>query len=283
MPAESGVDRLVSIESNAYVVESARLLYVRVPKAACSTMLWTLAAMVGVGSDELAFSSGHYPTRPMTIHDASIHPVPTIDMVSPDLRREALTSPEWIRVAITRDPYARLYSAWESRILFASPGPWAEFPQPAIISVGGNIDVAASFQAFVEAMEEHLGIWQADPHFAQQVHVMALDEIDFTDIVPTSKLDELFDRLSDRGGRPLHPERHNEGLGLDYRDAFDEATARRCEAMFALDFDRLGYGHQDLSSGSGLRLSGPASRTVAMLQDRNRRIGDLSERLRQMA
>jgi Sulfotransferase family len=227
-------DRLRSLASTVYVVEQAKVLYTKASKSACTTMLWTIIELDGRDPATLPFAARPSVMRSQVVHDASIHPVPTIDKVSPELRHEALTSDEWMRLAIIRDPYARLYSAWESRILLDNPGQWQSFPQPDLVRIDGRIDVTESFRSFVAAMVEHRGIWQADPHFAQQVYVLALDEIDYTDLIPTSELNLLFERLSERVGRSITARKSNEGLSIKPEQAFDAATAARAEELYDL-------------------------------------------------
>ena len=273
-------DRLVSLATTVYVVEPAKILYVKAAKSACTTMLWTIIDLAGLDPSSVGFATRATVMRSQVVQDASIHPVPTIDQVSPELRAAALTSPEWMRLGITRDPYARLYSAWESKILLDNPGQWRAFPQPRLVATPDEIDVSASFRSFVAAMAADRGIWQSDPHFAQQVHVLALDEIDYTDLVPTSGLADLFVRLSDRVGRDITPVQSNEGLRIPYAPNVDPQTAAHCEDLFAEDFARLGFAHRTFDHQPPIVLDGPARKALDMIADRNDRIVDLSEHLR---
>ena len=275
-------DRLRSLASTVYVVEQAKVLYTKASKSACTTMLWTIIELDGLDPASLPFATRPSVMRSQVVHDASIHPVPTIDKVSPELRHEALTSDEWMRLAIIRDPYARLYSAWESRILLDNPGQWQSFPQPDLVRIDGRIDVTESFRTFVATMVEHRGIWQADPHFAQQVHVLALDEIDYTDLVTTSQLNLLFERLSERVGRPITARKSNEGLSIKPEQAYDAATAALVEQLYDLDLERLGFAPRAFANAPRLLLSDVATRSLDMVHDRNRRIVELSEHLRSL-
>ena len=273
-------DRLVSLASTVYVIEPAKLLYVKASKSACTTMLWTIIDLAGIDPSTIGFAARPSVMRSQVVHDASIHPVPTIDKVSRELREEALTSPEWMRLGITRDPYARFYSAWESRILLDNPGQWQQFPQPALVATEEGLDVTASFRAFAAAMVDDRGIWQSDPHFAQQAHLLALDEIDYTDLIPTTGLSDLFVRLGERVGRDISPGRFNEGLKIPYAPMFDADAASRCEDLYAEDFRRLGFERRTFASSAPIVLSGPARKALDMIHDRNDRIVDLSLHLR---
>ena len=274
-PTPDATDRLVSLGATVYVVADAKVLYVQVFKAACSSMLWAMAQMAGMAPEDHGLSTQLHVTRALTIHDVGHHPVPTIDQVGPELRHEALTSPEWMRVAIVRDPYSRFYSGWESRKLLLHHGPWDDYPQPPLRMVDGLLDVGGSFRDFARAAQEHRGIWQGDFHFAQQVHVMALDEIDLTDLVATADLPALFRRLSERSGRRIDPGRHNEGLGISFEDVYDAETAAICEDLFAEDFARLGFPRRTFSGPRPTVLDATATAALTMIDERNLRIADL--------
>jgi hypothetical protein len=268
-------DRLVSLGATVYVVADAKVLYVQVFKAACSSMLWAMSQMARMAPEDHGLSRQLHVTRDLTIHDVGLHPVPTIDQVDPELRHEALTSPEWMRVAVVRDPYSRFYSGWESRKLLLHHGPWDGYPQPPLRYVDGLLDVGASFRDFATAASEHRGIWQGDFHFAQQVHVMALDEIDLTDLVTTSDLPDLFRRLGERAGTTVDPGRHNEGLGISFEDVYDAETAAICEDLYAEDFARLGFAHRTFTGPRPTVLDATATAALTMIDERNLRIADL--------
>lgn len=276
----TATDRLTSLATTVYVIEPAKVLYVKASKSACTTMLWTIIDLAGIDPASIGFAARPSVMRSQVVHDASIHPVPTIDQVRPELRLEALTSPDWMRLGITRDPYARFYSAWESRILLDNPGQWQQFPQPPLVATADELAVTASFRSFAAAMATERGIWQSDPHFAQQAHVLALDEIDYTDLVPTTGLADLFVRLGERVGRDITPGRFNEGLKIPYAPIFDPTTAAICEDLYAEDFARLGFPRREFAEAEPVVLRGPAKKALDMIHDRNERIVDLSLHLR---
>lgn len=269
--------RLRSLEATVYVVEDAKLLYVQVFKAACTSMLWALAQLQGASPAGIGSSRALHVTKDLRIHDRGLHPVPTIDQVDPGLREEALTSPDWMRLAVIRDPYERFYSGWESRKLLLHHGPWDAYPHPELVYVDGGrrLDVAASFRAFAVVAAEHRDLWQQDFHFAQQVALLALDEVDYTDLVTTAQLPRLFTRLGERVGRPIDPGRRNEGLGITAEQVLDAPTAAICEELFADDFAQLGFPRRRFSRPAGAVLDPAGTSLLHMIDQRNLRIEDL--------
>lgn len=235
-------DRLRTLADTVYVASRCKAVYVQVFKAACSTMLWTLLELEGHDPSVLDASlRADIPTHELLVHDRSRYPIPVITEVDPELRHEALTSDAWIRVAVTRNPYARLYSAWESKLLLGDPGPWQALGGPPPVFIAGDLDVGASFRAFVVDFAARPEIWMTEPHFATQSSLLALGEIDYDDLVPTSRLGSLIDTLSVRAGTHVTPPRANQGLGIDWRSLLDPASAATIASLYRDDFEALGY------------------------------------------
>ena len=227
-----------------YVAERCKAVYVQVFKAACTTMLWTLLELEGHDPHALDGSlRGDIPTHDLLVHDRSVYPIPVITEVSSSLRAEALTSDEWLRFAVVRNPYARVYSAWESKLLLGDPGPWQELGGPAPIMVGSSLDVGASFRAFIGEFAANPRTWKAEPHFATQVSLLALDEIDYDELVPTSRLSGLITTLSLRAHAEVTTPTANQGLGVPWNGLLDAATIDRIDELYAEDFERLEYDH----------------------------------------
>ena len=50
-------DRLVSLASTVYVIEPAKVLYVKASKSACTTMLWTIIDLAGIDPATIGFAA----------------------------------------------------------------------------------------------------------------------------------------------------------------------------------------------------------------------------------
>ena len=276
-------DRLVSLADTVYVADRCLTVYVQVFKAACTTMLWTLLELEGYDAALLDRSTrGDIPTAELLVHDRTVYPVPIITEVGPSKRREALTSPDWLRVAVLRDPYARLYSAWESKLLLADPGPWLEMGAPPLTVNDNGIDVGASFRAFVADLAARPATWMGEPHFATQASMVRVDEISYTDLVPTSQLGALISRLSKRSGIDISPRRSNEGLGLPWPGFIDAPTAAAIESLYVDDFGLTGTAARSFELGPAIYLDDAAMALRYGLIARGRRalqLGELIESL----
>jgi Sulfotransferase family len=224
-----------------FVAERSRTLYIRVPKAACTTMLWGLLELEG--HDPSMMSRSRLPrlsTPDVVVHDMALYPVPTLANVEPSLREEALTSVDWLRVAIVRNPFARLYSAWESKLLIKPPGVNRFDGAPALIESEQGVDVGASFRTFVRMMSEESKRWMAERHFGLQAELVPTAVLGDIELVPTAGISELFGRLSERAGVTVTPRRSNQGLGIDGTTLLDPETAETIVRLYAPDFELTG-------------------------------------------
>ena len=89
----------------------------------------------------------------------------------------------------------------------------------------------------------------SDRHFKRQVDVVPTAAIDDIEIVPTSGLVGLFDRLSARAGRAVAPRRSNEGLGIDGTVLLDDEAAEKIVRLYASDFELTGVDPMAYAAG----------------------------------
>lgn len=112
------------VEQRTIVLDSMRVLYMPLPKAACTSMLWLMAGLAGVPSDRFRTSERAYATLSMAVHDpdvwGSAGHFRLADFTGEE-RERVLTEDGWFRFTLVRDPAARLWSAWQSKILLRDP------------------------------------------------------------------------------------------------------------------------------------------------------------------
>jgi hypothetical protein len=216
------------------------------------------------------------------VHDMSIYPVPTLARVRPSLRDSALTDSDWLRVAVVRNPYARLYSAWESKLLVRPPGN-KRFTKEGtnVVETERGIDIGASFRAFVKSLSEEPDRWLSERHFQRQTDLVSIGEITDIEIVPTAGIADLFVRLSSRVGVPVTPRRSNEGLGIDGTTLLDQETAERISDIYASDFDLTGADRDAYTLGEPVYLDAVAQRLLQLAAARSRRTVQLSRSYQQ--
>lgn len=281
MPSET-FDSSAGGLDHLYVAEHSRLLYIRIPKAACTTLLWGLLEWEGNDPSIMHRSLEPLLSTPAeVIHDMSIYPVPTLGHVGTSLRDRALTDPEWLRFAVVRNPYARLYSAWESKLLVKPPGNRRFKAVPDLIETERGIDVGASFRVFVRALSENPDRWMSERHFQRQADLVPIGAMANIELISTTEIADLFLRLSDRVGVPVSPRRSNEGLGIDGTLLLDEEAAERIHSLYASDFELTGADPETFSLGEPVYLDPVAQRLLRLAAARSQRTVQLASSYRQ--
>ena len=216
------------LKISVFVAPHTKVAYVPVTKAGSSSLLRVLAQAEGHDVTQ-------YLTAPESVHDRRTYPLPLLGSLDPALQAEILTSPEWLRLTVARDPFKRLYSTWEDKILIGREG-WEAFAPPPLVMHRGGIDIGASFRRFVADLGERPALWMSDPHFARQVTLAHPEVIPYSDTVSTTELNALIAHLADRSGRALTSLRANEGLGLDSERFVDDEAAATIIELYRDDF-----------------------------------------------
>jgi Sulfotransferase family len=270
------------VESAAVVLDDVRLVYVPVPRAGSTAMLWALLELVDLDHDEFAQSTKLEVTRSLTIHDMEIwsgYRLPAGTGAAAPFE-----SDEWLTFTLVREPVRRIWSAWVSKILLRDPrfvatyGGEAWFPAPPR-SAG---EVVRSFRSFVAALGEHPAEWH-DPHWSSQADLVGIGEVRYDVVARVDQLpgdlDPVVRHLRERGRGGLRPRRENESLVAFVPEVLDRDTWERCAELTARDREAFGYegvphaGDEPPSEWiSDVEASLPAIRAVI---ERNERIGDL--------
>jgi Sulfotransferase family len=266
----------------SFVVDPGRIVYVETPKAACTSLKRFVAAAAGErfapGSPATAVE-----TNPNVLaHDRALVPAHALTDLGPDDLERILTDPSWLRFCVVRNPFGRVYSAWESKVLVGDPARLDRFGEPGAgdVVVDGHLDVRATFGAFVGELATRAPEWFADRHLRPQHQVVHLDAIPYSRVVRLEELDRFVPDLrahlvADGAPDPGELVHANSGLGIDWRDAYDEASVAVVAALYADDFTRLGYPDDLVPGTGGASLPPVALRLLDGLRRRNRRIAQL--------
>jgi hypothetical protein len=261
------------------VAPRSRIVYSPIHKAGCTTVRWVLARAEGDPDRRAAASRRSAPSREQTIHDPDVARLPKLVQLSRAQRQFVLGSSDWTRIAITRDPYARLFSAWRGVLLETATPRWSAH-RPAlddVVSPDGSLDVGASFRRFVRRLDREWEVARADPHLRPQTDMLFLDTVTWTELVDLAELDALIDRLhavAPRVRRPAAPA--NRSVSLSWR-CYDDETAQVVARRYADDFAALGYdADPDRCLGAGERLGPHAVHLLGEVRAARERLHDLS-------
>lgn len=236
---------------------NARVVYAPTTKVASSTMRLLLAQANGTYRPELIpYLDGPTISVEQSVHNRTVNGLVHVESLPARQQATMKTSPEWWRVGAVRDPYARLYSAWENRILLRAPSP--VLPEAwklcADVLIDGRIDIGATFRRFVQVLADTPEVFGPDSHFKSQSLHFDLSPLELTHLVrldDAGALARFADELGKRVGKELAPTRLNEGLGLRHSDVTDAATGRLIEKIFADDFSRFGFMRQTFAEDVG--------------------------------
>jgi Sulfotransferase family len=230
------------VEQRTVVLPGLRVLYLPIPKAGCTNVLWLLAELADLPVGLFAHSALPEVSPALTVHDMSLwadeH---RLAHYRGEHRERVLTDAEWFRFSMVRHPATRLWSAWHSKLLLREPrfvgmfgeAPW--FPRvperPA--------DLVEDFRRFVavlptgEAEDVH---WAVQHDLVKQLpltHVGRVEQLDATlallrahlagDVWPTGTGRE------NRTALPMPPH------------AYDDVAAAVLYDRYRADFDNFDY------------------------------------------
>jgi Sulfotransferase family len=278
--------------SATFVLPRWKVVYVAVPKAACTSLKWLLADLQGENRERFYGVLTREVGRELTIHRRRRwRHTPMLHDLSRD--ELAVISPDrdWFVFAATRHPSARLWSAWESKLLLREPK-WVErfadetwFPRLPKTTA----DVVDDFARFVRAIaadpDQPL---MRDRHFLPQSRLLTPDRTPYTHVYETREIPRLLADLEEH----LRANGWEEALTLPPSNA---SPLRPLPAMFtpeitdaighvyAEDFVRFGYERvQPDSLEEADEYDASALRAVARIAERGERIGDLALRAQRL-
>jgi Sulfotransferase family len=278
--------------NRAIVIEPARVLFVPMPKSACSSIMWALAEVAGIPTAQFETSLREQPTARMTIHDMSrwSDEFRLTGRSERDLGR-ILTQEGWLRFTVVRDPIARLWSAWQSKVLAREAqmvwyfGDEEWFPRESFTPM----DIVEDYRRFVAELanctkHERLPALEpsiANPHWDPQTSLLGDSGLTLLRVSRLSELDDtigvLLKHLVDLGfAEPTMPG-VNRSL-LPFAQDLNGPTERvAIWELYRSDFEILGFAPPE--EGDEGDLSEWVSRVEELLEplraviERNERIG----------
>jgi glycosyltransferase involved in cell wall biosynthesis len=232
---------------NAYLSENHKLLYISTPKVACTSLKWWFAALEGY-SKALSEVKDNLESDPELVVHHSFHKVaPHIAGLGPQELAPALVSEGYFRFAVVRNPYKRIFSAWQSKLLLREPlqiPPYVnyEFFKRPIESAA---DIQASFEGFLEHLATNEAPRYLDHHWTPQADLLRPDLINYTKLAQIENVKELSEALSGHLGsgipNPFTSRRTNESLLRFSHEFITERAAALMQVLYAQDFDTFGY------------------------------------------
>jgi Sulfotransferase family len=270
-----------------------KAMYVSVNKAACTSLKWLVADIQEESRERFYRSMSREVSRTMTIHRRSLWQNTPMAKRMTDEELAAIDD-GWFVFGVVRHPTARLFSAWQSKLLLREPWWWVDefgeetwFPR---VPANGD-DVVEDFVRFVRAIAQNpeQRVF-SNRHFAPQKGMLAVDRMEYTRIYRTAEIPALltdFERhLRAQGweGEPLTLARANETPLKPIPSLFTDEVLEASRALYADDFSEFGF--EDAMPG-GLdpsdAYSAASMMEVGRLIERAERINDLGLRAQELA
>lgn len=218
----------LSLAYHLHALPERNLVYVKNPKAACSTVLLWLHRL----------HTGDHAFSPDNVHVE--HRIPrAADIGWPRVMR--MLSGGAFRFSFVRNPLQRLESGYRDKIV-NSVG-WREKVQ-ATLGVTVDPEASVTFDEFLSALERQDPVTEMDPHWRpQHVNLMhPLVELDHVGHVETFDRDlALIRRAADLPEVPLEVRNVTRTPGLDSVYDGRPDRVRRVEALYARDLELYGY------------------------------------------
>ncbi len=272
---------------NSYISYQYLLHYVATPKAACTSIKWWFAALEG--SELFTFDAlRSYETDPgLTIHDSFHRACPKVTGLDTADLKSILQSSDFFRFALVRNPYTRIFSAWQSKVLLREPlqadlfGD-ADFQRREMQSVD---DIAQNVQSFLEYL--HAKQWPniADPHWATQRDVLRIGKVPYSQIAKVEDPESLWNNLADRIGPSAFTnpgrQKYNESL-LPYSPLFfTDRSIQLIRKLYAADFLEFDYSLVPPAGNVSIERAhlDTTLKAAAMIRGRNRRFMDVRRAL----
>ena len=251
-PAESQAPFARHVLERTVVLPAQRVLFLPVPKAACTNVLWTLAALAGIPSDRFDRSPLPEVSPALTVHDMNLWPDEhRLSRYDEAERARLLAEDGWLRFSLVRDPAPRLWSGWQSKLLLREPrfvddfGDATWFPRVPWLAR----DIVEDFRAFVTAVA---GGEAEDVHWAVQHDL--IEQLPLTHVGRVERIEATLARLDAHvgGDVPIDSGRHENRSPLPMPPGlYDAAAAGALRDRHRADYAAYGYEPPE-EGGAGL-------------------------------
>ena len=235
---------------NSYRSERYKLFYVATPKVACTSLKWWFARLEGYDRDIRECTDSAETDPDLVIHDTFHRIAPHVTGLMPDDLAEALASDSYFRFAVVSNPFRRIFSAWQSKLLLREPlqvGPYrtCDFLHHPIEC---KEDIADAFEEFLGHLvsNESPDFW--DFHWTPQATLLRPDLISYTKLVKIERVKELNKALAGWLGSkfsdPFTAPRLNESLIPYCQEFLTGRSIGLIRSLYGKDFELFRYDTQ---------------------------------------
>ncbi len=241
------------------VIEELRIVYVPVSKAACTSLRWLLADLLGLPPGSFEDPAKFRATQGQTIQNVNKWPPQYIvQRADPGWLEEVAGAENWFRFSVVRDPARRLWSAWQSKVLLRQPGFLGAFGEeswfPGIPS--SPEEVLEGYERFVAALdEEDEDRRPSDPHWRPQTDLLGDATPALNHVGRVETLGDTLGLLGEhvaRFGLELPEMRRENVTPLPYPEGLlSEEAVRIIREYYAPDYRAFDYPEPEAGLPSG--------------------------------
>ena len=183
----------------------------------------------------------------LSVHHRGTHSLESLGDLSPERLDEVMNDVDWIRFCLTRRPYERLASAWIEKI-FLGGNLGVNVARPSWVeSIDRRAEIGGLFREFVKGLVRESHPILDDQHFTPQSELLDIENFAYTHVVDLKELVDFAGWIRTSGdsrsgfelGKPM-----NRSMKVPLRAMYDRPAAEMVEALYARDFECLGYAHE---------------------------------------
>ena len=265
---------------NSYLSRKHKLLYVATPKVACTSLKWWFAALEGC-SKAISHSPESGESSPeLVIHDLFHKISPDVTGLSSEALATPLESDEYFRFAVVRNPYKRIFSAWQSKLLLREPLQVEPYLGCDFLytTLEQSSDISSAFESFLEHLfsQEAPNYW--DPHWTPQASQLRPDLINYTKIAQIENIQELklalLKHLEPGAKDPFSSRPSNISLIPYQPDFITDRAAELIQLLYSQDFELFDYNFEKPESKEKFSTKelNVALRAVSLIRGRHQRL-----------
>ena len=239
------------------VIEELRLVYVPVAKAACTSLRWLLADLVGIPAEHFEDLTKFRATKEQIIQNIGLWPPEyLVQRSDPEWLDEVAVAEDWFRFSVVRDPARRLWSAWQSKLLLREPQFVRAFgEEPWFPGVPSSPEeVLESYERFVAALDGDESQRPNNAHWGLQTQRLGDSLRSLTHVGRVETLDDTLKLLGEHVasfGRDLPPIRRENTTPLPFPEGLlSDETVRIIREQYAPDYRAFGYDEPETTSPS---------------------------------
>jgi hypothetical protein len=244
-------DQLNQHRTATYVMPRWKAVYVSVNKAACTSLKWLVADLQGESAEHFHTSLSREVSRTMTIHRRQLwRHTPMLHELSDDQLAEISPENGWFVFAAVRHPGARMWSAWQSKLLLREPFWVDQFgEEPWFPGIPRTTeDIVSGWLRFAAAMREQPDHRiMRNRHLAPQAEMLALGRMPYSGVYETRRIPQLLEdlerHLRTQGwkGEKLVLPRANETPLKPIPSLFPAPVAETFRELYAEDYEAFDY------------------------------------------